>query len=149
MSRANASARQRRAGVIETPPPSPSPSSSQPSSGGLTLPQVISLVDTRLIKLEQFMKETMENNSSNASSIEIRDSQSNMVESSDPNQLTDLNDILEEYNNRFVLLAEEIGQLKDIVLKLQSYTMDVNKMLMEERDKTKMNHDVPVEEMSM
>lgn len=144
MSRANASARQRRAGgSVETPPPSPSPASSQPSSGGLTLPQVISLVDTRLIKLEQFMKETIENNSSNTSSIEIRDSQSNVVESSDPTQLTDLNDILEEYNNRFVLLAEEIGQLKDIVLKLQSYTMDVNKMLVEERDKINTNDDIP------
>jgi hypothetical protein len=135
MSRAIASARQRRAGVEPNTSPTPvSSSSSQPA--GLTLPQVISLVDTRLIKLEQFMKETLENKSNNSSNsvsnIEIRDSESN-IDSSDPNQLTDLNDILEEYNNRFVLLAEEIGQLKDIVLKLQTYTMDVNKMLIEER----------------
>jgi hypothetical protein len=135
MSRAIASARQRRAGVEPSSIPSPISNVSQPT--GLTLPQVISLVDTRLIKLEQFMKETLENNSSNNSSnsvsnIEIRESESN-IDSSDPNQLTDLNDILEEYNNRFVLLAEEIGQLKDIVLKLQTYTMDVNKMLIEER----------------
>ena len=131
MSRANASARQRRAGVIETPPP---PSLSTPtaqSAVGLTLPQVISLVDTRLIKLEQFMKETLENNNSTAIDSTIASSSNN--DASDPNQLTDLNEILEEYNNRFVLLAEEIGQLKDIVLKLQTYTMDVNKMLLEER----------------
>lgn len=138
MSRAIASARQRRAGVE---PPSPSLVSQPPA--GLTLPQVISLVDTRLIKLEQFMKETLENNSlnnsNNTSNIEIRDSESNVVDSSDPNQLTDLNDILEEYNNRFVLLAEEIGQLKDIVLKLQTYTMDVNKMLIEERGSSEKN----------
>ena len=148
MSRAIASARQRRAGVEPSPSPSPSPSpvsssSSQPPAG-LTLPQVISLVDTRLIKLEQFMKETLENNNSNNSSnsvsnIEIRDSESNIIDSSDPTQLTDLNDILEEYNNRFVLLAEEIAQLKDTILKLQTYTMDVNKMLIEERGLSEKN----------
>ena len=142
MSRAIASARQRRAGVEPNTSPTPvSSSSSQPA--GLTLPQVISLVDTRLIKLEQFMKETLENKSNNSSNsvsnIEIRDSESNIIDSSDPNQLTDLNDILEEYNNRFVLLAEEIGQLKDIVLKLQTYTMDVNKMLIEERGLSEQN----------
>lgn len=146
MSRAIASARQRRAGVEPSPSPGPSPvssSSSQPPAG-LTLPQVISLVDTRLIKLEQFMKETLENNNSNNSSnsvsnIEIRDSESNIIDSSDPTQLTDLNDILEEYNNRFVLLAEEIAQLKDTILKLQTYTMDVNKMLIEERGLSEKN----------
>jgi hypothetical protein len=31
------------------------------------------------------------------------------------------------------MLAEEIADLKDIVLKLQSYTMEVNKTLMEDR----------------
>lgn len=141
MSRANASARQRRAGIEPSSIPSPISSSPASQPAGLTLPQVISLVDTRLIKLEQFMKETIENKSNNSSNnssnsvsnIEIRDSESNIIDSSDPNQLTDLNDILEEYNNRFVLLAEEMGQLKDIVLKLQTYTMDVNKMLIEER----------------
>jgi enamine deaminase RidA (YjgF/YER057c/UK114 family) len=44
-----------------------------------------------------------------------------------------LNNIIQEYNSRFELLAEEIGNLKDIVLKLQSYTLEVNKTLMEER----------------
>jgi hypothetical protein len=112
MSRAIASARQRRAGVEPSSSPSPVSTSSQPPAG-LTLPQVISLVDTRLIKLEQFMKETLENNSNNVSNIEIRDSESNIIDSSDPNQLTDLNDILEEYNNRFVLLNESLFKLNE------------------------------------
>ena len=43
------------------------------------------------------------------------------------------NDILSEFDEKFEVLANEIADLKDIVLKLQSYTMDVNKMLMEER----------------
>jgi hypothetical protein len=134
MSRAIASARQRRAGV-ETPSTSqissPTPG---PTQGGLTLPQVISLVDTRLIRLEQFMKETQENNNVYKPVVEFKDAESNIISAeSDPEQLTDLNEILEEYNNRFVLLAEEMAQLKDTIIKLQTYTMDVNKMLLEER----------------
>lgn len=39
----------------------------------------------------------------------------------------------EEYETRFAMLANEIAELKDIVLKLQSYTMEVNKTLMQER----------------
>ena len=135
MSRAMANARQRRAGIESPAPPQISTPSSDPSNTGLTLPQVISLVDTRLIRLEQFMKDTKENNNNTYKPvIEFRDSESNIVSSeSDPEQLTDLNEILEEYNNRFVLLAEEMAMLKDTIMKLQTYTMDVNKMLLEER----------------
>jgi hypothetical protein len=41
--------------------------------------------------------------------------------------------VVEEFNNRYELLATEIQSIKDIVLNLQSYTMNVNKTLMEER----------------
>jgi hypothetical protein len=136
MSRAIASARQRRAGV-ETPnisQPAQSPSQSAGAGAGLTLPQVIALVDTRLIKLEQFMKESQEGNKVYKPVVEFRDADSNQVSAeSDPEQLTDLNDILEEYNSRFVLLAEELAVVKDTLLSLQKYTMDVNKMLLEDR----------------
>jgi hypothetical protein len=134
MSRAMANARQRRAGVETPAAPQIATPSSASSNAGLTLPQVISLVDTRLIRLEQFMKDTQENNNTYKPVVEFRDSASNVVSAeSDPEQLTDLNDILEEYNNRFVLLAEEMAGLKDTIMKLQTYTMDVNKMLLEER----------------
>ena len=134
MSRAIASARQRRAGLEPPAAPQISTPNTGPSQAGLTLPQVISLVDTRLIRLEQFMKETQENNNTYKPIVEFRDSESNVISAeSDPEQLTDLNEILEEYNNRFVLLAEEMAGLKDTIMKLQTYTMDVNKMLMEER----------------
>ena len=36
-------------------------------------------------------------------------------------------------DNKFFMLAEEITSIKDIVVKLQSFTMEVNKTLMEER----------------
>ena len=140
MSRAIASARQRRAGIEPTVAAAPAPTSKLGAAGnsaqnGLTLPQVISLVDTRLIRLEQFMKESQESHRFSKpidrSTIENQDA--NSVIDAHPDELTDLNQILEEYNNRFVLLAEEIGQMKDALMKLQTYTMDVNKMLLEER----------------
>jgi hypothetical protein len=43
------------------------------------------------------------------------------------------NEIMEEMDTRFDILAREIADLKDVVLKLQAYTMDVNKTLLEER----------------
>ena len=42
-------------------------------------------------------------------------------------------DMFQEFNQRFEILAEEINTVKDLLLKLQSYTMDVNKALYEER----------------
>jgi len=123
-----ASARKRRAGIASTPTPSvQSQNIQQQQQPGLTLPQVIALIDTRLMKLEKFMNEKQEsiqytNNPLNQSINEyIKDIPSNISE------------ILEEFQQRFLLLAEEINSLKDTVLKLQTYTMDVNKTLLEER----------------
>jgi hypothetical protein len=48
-------------------------------------------------------------------------------------KLKELNTVIDEFNNRFEILATEINEMKDILLKLQSYTMDVNKMLLNER----------------
>lgn len=141
MSRAIASARQRRAGLTQ-PEPIPVPpklnaSINEPPAGGLTLPQVIALVDTRLTKLEKFMKESQEVDAKPvkfvSQVVEVSGNQDKVESKMDGEPLTDLNEILDDFNNRFVLLAEEIAQLKDTIMKLQSYTMDVNKMLLEER----------------
>ncbi|NBO24726.1 MAG: hypothetical protein EBU93_05790, partial [Chlamydiae bacterium] len=40
---------------------------------------------------------------------------------------------LDEFNHRYEILATEILNLKNVVMNLQSYTMEVNKMLVEER----------------
>ena len=39
-------------------------------------------------------------------------------------------DFVDDINQRFQLFADEINGLKEIVLKLQGFTMDVNKMLL-------------------
>jgi len=121
MSQATASAKARRA-FNSTPAP---PTLSQSQGGnanvntqGLTLPQVISIIDNRLVSLETFMK----------------DEKSKPREQADNIKLSPANDeLLAEFNHRTTVLAEELASLKDIVLKLQTYTMEVNKTLYEER----------------
>lgn len=132
MSTALASARRRRAGP-DAVAPAPgvrqttqnqqfSASSQQPQTPspnmapGLTLPQVIALVDKRLNTLENFMQTQQQSQST-----------------TDPEMITQFGSIIEEYNTRFDIIADELASMKDIVLKLQSYTMEVNKTLMEDR----------------
>ena len=58
MSQALASARKRRAPASALPEPVPVPQQTSKTAGttsGLTLPQVIALIDKRLVALEQFM----------------------------------------------------------------------------------------------
>jgi len=130
MSAANAAARKRRA----APEPAPSvinrpgqfgSQSNQPAappSAGLTLQQVIALIDNRLIKLETFMKESSQSNGQN-----------NEAPVNKELEITNNDVIMQEIDRRFEFLAEETNNLKDMLLKLQSYTMEVNKTLMEER----------------
>ncbi len=126
MSQANAAARKRRAGgasLQEVPAPAPVAASAGVPKAGLTLPQVISLVDKRLTTLETFMKETQ---SQTSGSVAPSSYTSDETESA-------INSLADEINTKFVMLAGEVENLKDIVLKLQSYTMEVNKTLYEER----------------
>ena len=48
-------------------------------------------------------------------------------------------------DHKFSVLFEEITTLKDIVLKLQSYTMEVNKMLVDERIQIMSEFQAPTE----
>lgn len=125
MSTSLAAAKKRRAPAsaqVPTPYPPQQPNvgvspAVQPQPQGLTLPQVISLVDKRLVALEHTVK-GMKESSPVEESAQI------------PSNITE---VLDEFNGRFDQLAEEITELKNIVLSLQSYTMDVNKMLLDER----------------
>ena len=126
MSQANAAARKRRAGGATLQENAvPVQAQNQPPKGGLTLPQVISLVDKRLVTLETFMKETQQTVSSVPEQPNVFASASASEEA--------VNLLADEFNSKFELLAQEVADLKDIVLKLQSYTMEVNKTLYEER----------------
>jgi len=124
---ANAAARKRRAGGASFDPAPPTPqqqniqNQSQNQNKGLTIQQVVVLVDQRLTTLETFMRETKESTGKqvNASTSSIDDEV--------------IAQISNDMNQRFELLATELGELKDVVMKLQSYTMDVNRTLLEQK----------------
>lgn len=123
MSTALAAARKRRAPASLAPEPPVQQTQSAQNQGqpsaGLTLPQVIAVIDKRLITLEEFVKSQQQSDVS----ADIRETESSPA----------VAEIIEEFNSRYTILAEEIDNLKNIVLNLQSYTMNVNKTLLEER----------------
>jgi ABC-type molybdate transport system ATPase subunit len=127
MSKSNAAAKNRRAFPPSQPSPiqTPQPAPIQPN---FTLQQVIAVIDKRLINLEAFVKESKDNKAKTVHFEEVVKDTSNDEESGSV-----LDKIVQEFNMRFEMFAEEISSLKDVVIKLQSYTMDVNKTLMEER----------------
>ena len=126
MSQANAAARKRRAGGSSMPgAPEPMVQQQPPAGAGLTLPQVIALVDKRLVNLETFMKETK----AQATKVPMPSAPQPSTQPS-----AELDDALvEEINTKFELLATEVAELKDMIVKLQSFTMEVNKKMFEER----------------
>ena len=135
MSKSNASAKNRRAyggnpppGTVPVPVPSPSQQQQQPQ--GFTLQQVIAVIDSRLLNLEHFMKESKHGGSKHVHF----DSETNYAQPTGQHIVDNsINEILSEFSARFDMIADEVATLKDIVLKLQTYTMDVNKTLLEER----------------
>lgn len=139
MSRSNAAAINRRVNVpsakLNPPAPNSTPNAvqgQQAAPTGFTLPQVISVIDNRLVTLEKFMRESQ----SKPTAQDSAPIQYKIQEGSEPVPsitVDHFNQLVEEFNERFSLFAQEISDMKDIVLKLQSYTMDVNKTLLEER----------------
>lgn len=103
---------------VQSQPPQTQQQNAKPMGTGLTLPQVISVIDNRLIALENYVKE---------SKSEKPDNKTLDIISELPA------DFVEEIETRFNMLAREISDLKDVIVKLQSFTMDVNKTLFEER----------------
>jgi hypothetical protein len=144
MSKSNASAKNRRAYGGNPPPPSvsshlpvplpvPLPVSSQQQQAqpqGFTLQQVIAVIDNRLLNLENFMKESKEGA---AKHVHFENEAEEMQHIGRPMIDNSINEILSEFSARFDMIAEEVASLKDVVIKLQSYTMDVNRTLLEER----------------
>ncbi len=91
---------------------------SSTKQNGLTMQQVITAFNSRITKLEE----------------NINDSSS------------DINVTNDEIDSRFQILVNEIQSLKDMVLKVQSFTMEVNKTLFDERIKVLTNQDVNISE---
>jgi hypothetical protein len=144
MSNSISAAKRRRAGNITSSPmfqsnatqgsTSASTSVASETPKPMSLQQVIGVFDRRLLKLEDYvMKQIKKVPNTDAKSHTNTDAASvNMDEIA----IFVQNMMVEhftEFNHRYEILAEEIVNLKHIVMKLQSYTLDVNKALIEER----------------
>ena len=117
MSAANAAAIRRRVSNQNAPPPVPGTTTKNTKNTniqstqnkGMTLHQVINTLDQRIKTIE----ETFTNSGNDSKELDSK--------------------IIEEYNSRFEILASEIGEIKDVIMKLQSFTMEVNKSLYDDR----------------
>lgn len=148
MSAANSAAKKRRAGVTETPntnvaPPNanvgpgpvPGPGPGPGPVQGLTIQQVVTLFDKRLLTLEKtvaefiqaYMTEDQEEAGDGAAQEAIQAAAQAATQAS--------KDMMDEFGARFEILAEEIDNLKNTVMTLQTYTLSVNKMLLESNGK--------------
>lgn len=56
------------------------------------------------------------------------------------------NGVIDEYESRFTILAEEIANIKDILIKLQSFSMEINKELHNERIRILSDVDLKIDE---
>lgn len=118
MSQGNAAAIRRRVKNAEQLPTKQSNNNDNntytpPTSSNLSVNDAFKMVNERLVNLEKGLT---------GSNINI---QADIMQ----------NQVIQEYDNRFNLIAQEIGELKETVLKLQTFTMDVNKILYDERIK--------------
>lgn len=119
----NSLAKKRRVNLPPPPSPVPTPSNlNQPSSGErrpMTLPQVLSILEMRLSAIEKIQSTRKEEETT----------------TTEPTPAVDesLKETLDEYESRFEMLADQINYLKDTMMKLQTFTMEVNKTLFEER----------------
>jgi len=93
---------------------------------GLTLQQVISVMDKRLSTLEQLMQ-------TNGNMVKTNSAATPPQQQAGFMQDVNFTNMIDEFNHRFEILAEELDSMKNIVIKLQSFTMEVNKTLIDER----------------
>ncbi len=132
MSNSLASAKRRRANLqpettsVPQPQPQQSQGSNQPQSQTkLTIPAYLSLLEGRLLTLEK--------------RVDGSDGTALMVEMDGPDGAKNtmkITDYMEDMDKRFQMLAEEITNMKDIVLSLQRYTMEVNQNLLSQMTST-------------
>lgn len=129
---------------ISNQTPSPNPGAVGTPTAGLSLHQIIDIYGKRILQLESFMNQnkstplTSGSQSHPDSGISLEDVQA-LIDSKldvfqrkrekEASQTQD--EVLQEFHSRFELLANEIADLKDVVLQLQRYTMTVNKVLIE------------------
>jgi hypothetical protein len=133
MSAANSAAKKRRApgGSNDTPSLVPGQGGMQQQSqngqpAGFTFQQVIAIIDKRLSSLEKNVTEL----------AEAREEEEGEGTEEDPvDKIVFTKEMLDEMNAKFEFFADELENLKNTVMTLQTYTLSVNKMLLESNGK--------------
>lgn len=115
-----AAAKRRRAqpdnkAAMPIQPPVPQPPVQQPPQR-MTPQQYLALLESKILALEKTV-------SSTKPSLQIE------VNTPDGPKQLELSDYMSEMDQKFMVLAEEISSLKDSMLKLQSFTMNVNEKM--------------------
>ena len=95
----------------------------------MSLQQVISVFDKRLLHIESVIS----NDQQTFTNPSVTTQPSITTEQVQELIQQHMNEYISEFDHRYQMLASEIANLKQIVLKLQSYTLHVNKALIEER----------------
>ena len=136
-SQSTASAKRRRAGLVNTPifkseDNQQSTNVPQPMDikKPMSLQQVITVFDQRLLHLEKIIIEQSPESQISEGNAEINLEQLNEIQESFQTSITKC---VNEFDHRYNLLANEVVELKEMLLKLQSYTLEVNKALYENK----------------
>ena len=100
----------------------------------MPLQQVITVLDNRILYLEKHLVESSKRDIVEKVNLpESTNNSSFTKEAIDEIVTAAIKEHITEFDHRYEMLANEIVNIKQIVLQLQSYTLDVNKTLLEER----------------
>ena len=95
----------------------------------MSLPQLINSMETRIKALEESKpNQDIDSQTTNQEiSFDVTNPDTGVTK-----KMT-IGDYMTDMDKKFFMLAEELTNMKDVVMKLQSFTMEVNKVLHEER----------------
>jgi len=102
----------------------------QPETKILTLQEIIPHFDNRITHLERLV----------SSSVSLNDHQ-NHTENFQEVLNEFMNDHIMEFNHRYEMLAVEIVEMKNAIMKLQSHIIDINKTLLHSEDRMRIPSD--------
>ena len=120
-----AAAKRRRAGIQTNTPQVNTPPVNTPAPGQqpkINLLEYLTNIEKRMKDLESNVKPS----EANFDNIQLE------IETSEGKTQVSITDYMESMDARFQMFAEEIALVKDTILKLQSYTMEVNQKLLHE-----------------
>tara|TARA_B100000886_G_C20232812_1_gene411264 strand:- start:4 stop:456 length:453 start_codon:yes stop_codon:yes gene_type:complete len=128
MSNSIAAAKRRRAGNMNTdnnvvPPgsntcsPNTNTSMFQQQSSRMSIPNYLSLMEKKILELEQKMPNNDQVN------IQIE------VDGEDGKKVISMTEYMEDMDKKFNLLVEEMSNMKETIMDLQRFTMNVNSKL--------------------